>query len=196
MTVQTFNEKKALLLLFKDFTIYYNANSLSKELGISRIGAMKLLRKLQKEELVISKKIGKSIIYKPNIKNDYVDHLIAFLLAEEAHNFKRWKEEFKELFVNSRVVLFYGSASKDYTKARDIDIMIIRKTGESGEIHKIISKKQQLLPKKIHAIDLTPEEFIGNVIKKQIAMVDIVKTAIVLYGYDKYVELIKNVASI
>ena len=74
--------------------------------------------------------------------------------------------------------------------------MIIRKTGESGEIHKIISKKQQLLPKKIHAIDLTPEEFIGNVIKKQIAMVDIVKTAIVLYGYDKYVELIKNVASI
>ena len=95
MTVQTFNEKKALLLLFKDFTIYYNANSLSKELGISRIGAMKLLRKLQKEELVISKKIGKSIIYKPNIKNDFGEMRFIFsfiLFFINQYNSVRYKK--------------------------------------------------------------------------------------------------------
>jgi len=196
MVQLTENEKKALLILFKDFTSYHNANSLSKTLNISRVGSMKLLKKLKAKEILITKTIGKSTVYKINIKNDYVIDLIAFLLTEEANNFKRWKEEFKELFTNNRIILFYGSAIKDYSKARDIDLMIIRKSGESGKIHKIINKKQQMLPKKIHAIDLTLQEFLDNVHNEQAAIIDIIKNAIVLYGQYKYVELLKNVASI
>ncbi len=195
MAHRTENEKKALLILFKDFTSYYNANSMSKQLGISRIGSMKLLKKLKAENLLIAKKIGKSTVYRPNIKEDYALDIIIFGLAEEANNFKRWKDEFKELFIGGRIVLLYGSTIKDYSKARDIDIMVIRKAGDSGQINKIINEKQQLLPKKIHAIDLTPQEFINNLEKKQIALIDIIKNAIVLYGQSKYVDLLKNVTS-
>ena len=196
MAYQTENEKKALLVLFKDFTSYHNANTISKQLGISRIGSMKLLKKLKAENLVIATVIGKSTVYKPNMQDSYVLDLITFILAEEANEFKRWKEEFKELFVDGRIILLHGSTIRDYTKARDIDIMILRKAGDSGQIHKVISEKQQLLPKKIHAIDLTSQEFMKNVQNKQVAVIDIVKNAIILYGQNKYAELLKNVSSL
>ena len=196
MASLTKNGRKALIILFKDFCSYHNANSLSKYLGISRVGTMKMLKKLHKEELLIDKKIGKSTVYKPNLSDDYVKDLISFLLSDEANSFKRWKDEFKGLFKNERVVMLYGSTIKNYAKARDIDVMIIRKKGDSGEIYKLIAERQKFIPKKIHVVDLTPEEFGKNLKQKQKAILDIVKNAVILYGQNRYVDLIKNVTSI
>src|SRR3989344_2471081 len=127
MTSLTENEKKSLLILFKDFNSYYNANSLSKKLSISRIGSRKILKKLEKEELLIFKEIGKSIVYKPNMYNDYATDVLSFLLSDEANKFRRWKDEFKEIFKQDRIVMLYGSVLINYSKAKDVDIMIIRK---------------------------------------------------------------------
>ncbi len=63
----TENEKKALVIIFKDIENDFNANTLSKKLNISRIGMMKLLRKLEKKEVLKKKIIGKSNIYKINL---------------------------------------------------------------------------------------------------------------------------------
>ena len=195
MTQFTKNDNKALLILFKDIFSYYNANSLSKKLGISRIGSMKMLKKFEKDNVLKSEKIGKSIVYKPNLKYDYVIDLISFLLSDEANNFKRWKEEFKDLFKENRIIMLYGSTITNYSKAADIDVMIIRKEGESGEVHRAIMEKQRIIPKKIHAIDLSAEEFLSNTRERQKAIIDIIRTAIILYGQKRYVELINNVSS-
>ncbi len=191
----TQKEKQALLILFKEFTNYYNANSISKVLGISRIGAMKILKRLLNNDLLIDKKIGKSIVYKVKLDDDYVRKLIAFLLADEANNFKRWKEEFKELFKKDRIIMLYGSIIKDYSKANDIDIMLVIKKSEYKEVAKIIGKKQNILPKKIHSIELTTDDLLQNIKQKKKEVIDIVKNAIILHGQDKYVEIMKNVTS-
>ena len=192
----TNNEKKALLIIFKDLDNYYNANSLSKKLNISRIGMMKLLKKLKKNEVLKSKSIGKSEIYKINLDLDYVRDMLAFLLSDEANNFKRWKNEFKELFREDKIVMIYGSAIINYTKANDIDLMIIGKTSKTSDINKFINQKQKILPKKIHLIKLSRDEFLKNLGEKQKSIMNIIKTAVILYGQAKYVELIKNVKSI
>src|SRR3989344_1285930 len=83
-------------------------------LNISHVGAQKILKRLHRENVVISKTIGKSITYKLNFSNDYVANLVTFLLADEANKFKRWKEEFKELFKKDRIVMLFGSTVKDY----------------------------------------------------------------------------------
>ncbi len=196
MTAITQKEKEALLMIFKDFSSYYNANSLSKILGISRIGTMNILKKFHKKEILINKKIGKSIVYKVNLNDDYARKLISFLLADEANNFKRWKDEFKELFKKERIVMLYGSTIRNYEKARDIDIMIVIKKNEYKEVVKVLRERQEFLPKKIHSIKLTTKDLLNNLEKKQKAIVDIGKNAIILYGQDKYVEIIKNVTSI
>ena len=102
MVSLTEKEKEALLVLFKDFAAFYNANSISKVLKISHVGAQKMLKNLLKGGILASMSIGKSIIYKPMLDDDYVQKLMSFLLADEANRHKRWKEEFKELFKKGR----------------------------------------------------------------------------------------------
>ena len=191
----TKKEKEALLILFKDFTSFYNANSISKILKISHVGAQKILKRLMKENLVTNKTIGKSIIYKLNFNDNYVSNLMTFLLADEANNFKRWKEEFKELDKKNRVVMIFGSAIKDYIHANDIDLMIVTNNKEIKEINDILKEKEEILPKKIHSIKLTEKDLTYNIKKRDKAVIEIIKNAIILYGHDKYVEILKNVTS-
>lgn len=188
----TKKEREALLILFKDFTSFYNANSISKVLKISHAGAQKLLKRLLRDNLVISQTIGKSIIYKLNFSEPYVSQLIAFLLADEANSFRRWKEEFKELFKKDRIVMLFGSAIKDYAHAKDIDIMIITENKETKEIATVLKKKEEILPKKIHSIMLTRQDLLDNLKKRNAAIVDIIRNAIILYGQDKYTEILKD----
>ncbi len=195
MVSLTEKEREALLILFKDFTAYHNANSVSKVLGISRVGALKLFRRLESQGLLASQKIGKSIVYKPKLNDDYVKKLIAFLLADEANNFKRWKEEFKELFRKGRIVMLFGSVLSDYEKANDVDLLVASAKSEKEEIDEILEKKADILPKRLHAIKLTAIELERNIKRKEAAILDIVKTGVILYGQDDYVEVLKNVTS-
>ncbi|MCK5283828.1 MAG: hypothetical protein KAK00_10605 [Nanoarchaeota archaeon] len=190
----TQKEREALLILFKDYTSFYNANSISKKLEISHVGAQKMLKRFQNSGLVTSKRIGKSIIYKPTLDDDYTQNLLSFLLADEANNFKRWKDEFRELFKKGRIIMIYGSAIKNYKTASDIDIMLVIRNEESKEVSKILNEIGVLLPKKIHPIKLTKEDLLKNIKDKNEATVDIVKNAVILYGQDKYREVLKNVA--
>ncbi|MAG73732.1 hypothetical protein CL620_05410 [archaeon] len=192
----TQKERETLLILFKDFTSYYNANSISKILKISHVGAQKIFKRLKIENLVINKKIGKSVVYKLNLEDNYVKQLIAFLLADEANNFKRWKEEFKELFKKNRIVMMYGSAIKNYAQAKDIDIMVVIEKKDIKEINNILKEKEKILPKKIHSIKLTSQDLVENIKKKDKAIVDIVKNAIILCGQDKYVRILKNMGKL
>lgn len=191
----TKKEQEALLMVYKDFTHFYNANSLSKELGITQVGAMKLLKRFDKKNILISKRIGKSIVYKINIQEEFVQKLIAFALINEARKYQRWKEEFKPLYKKVRVVLFYGSASRNYAQARDIDIFIVLNMGDVKEIDEELEKIQSILPKKLHVIKATKEDLIKNIKESNKSMMEILKTAIVLYGYDKYMGVVNGFTS-
>src|SRR3989344_4373660 len=192
----TEKERETLLLLFKDFAAYYNANSISKILKISHVGAQKIFKRLLKENLIKDQQIGKSIIYRLRLEDDYVRKLISFLLADEANSkFKRWNEEFKALFKENRIIMLFGSAAKNYEAARDIDIMVVVDKKNHREVKKIMNEKQELLPKQLHSIEMTEEDLTNNIKKRQGAIMEIIKNAVILYGQDKYVEVIKNVSS-
>ena len=194
MTTLTQKERETVLILFKDYTAFYNANSISRVLNISHVGAQKIFKRLLQGNIVISKTIGKSIIYKLNFNDSYVSQLVTFLLADEANKVKRWKEEFKELFKTNRIVMLFGSIIKEYAHAHDIDLMIVIENKELKEVNDILKKKEDILPKKLHAIKLDHHDLLKNLKKRDKAFVDIIRNAIILYGQDTYVEILKNVA--
>ena len=198
MATLTPKERETVLLLLKDYTNFYNANSISKVINMSHVGAQKIFRRLLQENLLVNKTIGKSITYKLNFNDAYARQLAAFLLADEANRFKRWKEEFKELFKKDRIIMLFGSAIKDYAHAHDIDLMIVMgkmEKREIKEINTVLKKKEEILPKKLHVIKLTSTDLLDNLKQKNKAIIDIVKNAIILYGQDKYVEILRNVTS-
>lgn len=191
----TKKEQEALLIVYKDVANFYNANSLSKEIGITQVGTMKLLKRFEKNNILLSKRIGKSIVYKIDIEKEFVQKLIAFALMNEASKYQRWNDEFKSLCKKDRILLFYGSASRNYSNAKDIDIFIVVNKEELHEVNKKLGEIQNILPKKIHAIKATKEDLVKNIKEKNKSMIEIIKTAIVLYGYDKYMEVVNEFTS-
>jgi len=190
----TKKEQEALLIIYKDISSFYNSNSLSKELKITQVGAMKILKRFEKNGILLSRRIGKSIVYKVNIKEEFVQKLIAFALINEAGKYQRWKDEFKPLNKKGRILLFYGSASRDYSHAKDIDIFIILDKKDFQEASRELAKIQSMLPKKLHAIKATKEDLARNIKENNKSMLEIIKTAIVLYGYDEYMEVLDGFA--
>ena len=190
----TKKEQEALLIIYKDIANFYNANSLSKEIMITQVGTMKLLKRFEKNNILLSKRIGKSIVYKINIEDEFVQKLIAFVLINEAGKYQRWKDEFKSLYKKDRILLFYGSASRNYSNAKDIDIFIVINKKDFKEINKKLEKIQSILPKKLHAIKATKEDLVKNIKENNKSTIEILKTAIVLYGYDKYMEVVNGFA--
>ena len=191
----TQKEQEALLIIYKGVADFYNANSLSKELMITQVGTMKLLKRFEKNNTLLSKRIGKSIVYKVNIEEEFVQKLIAFALINEAGKYQRWKDEFKSLYGKDRILLFYGSASRNYPNAKDIDIFIVIDKKDFREVSKKLEQVQSILPKKLHAIKATREDLIKNIKENNKSMIEIIKTAIVLYGYDKYMEAVNGFTS-
>ena len=84
MRDMTKNEMEFVLTIFKNPDRQYNANSLSKILKISSMGALKIAKKLEKEGLLLHKQLGRAKFYSLNLNNDYTKNYLAFLLKMEA----------------------------------------------------------------------------------------------------------------
>ena len=98
------SNKKILKVLLKDFTINQTITSLAKETGISRVGMWKVLKKLEKENLVLLSKIGTGKTSTNSIRlnwgNPVFDKTLALILTEEAVKNQRWINNFAEIEVN------------------------------------------------------------------------------------------------
>lgn len=190
----TKNEGKAMLILFKDITANYNANSLSKRLDISRVGTMKILKKLEANRLLKSRTLGKAVFYKPNLEDSYTSKIIETLLIAEARKYaERWIDEFRDIYKETEIVLIFGSIVRNPEKAKDIDIMFVFKEEKYNKIRGLVSEKNKTLFKKIHEIPQTMNDLKDNLKEGNKAILDAVKTGYVLHGQDKFVKVIKNV---
>ena len=189
------NKEKILLKIFKEIDKTYNANSLSKELDLTSRGILKILKSLKKENLLISKKMGKSTFYKINLQDLYARKTLEALLVKEANKRTgRWIEEFKLFFPESEAVIIFGSIIRNPEKANDIDILLIIKKDQYKKVSSLINEKNKVLTKKIHGIIMTLEDLKEN-IKNNPAIKDSIKTGYVLHGHEKIVEVIKDVSS-
>ena len=189
----TKKESEILLVLFKDFTTWYNATSLSKVINITPRGSLKALKNLEKIELVISKKFGKAIQYKINFNNITKKTLELILLEEAERKYKRWFYEF-ENFEKPNILILFGSVirNKDY---KDVDLLIIIENKDHKAIMNLIDKKNEILTKPIHPVFQTMEDLKNNIQKKDKVILDALKTGIVLKGQKEIIEVIENVAN-
>jgi len=191
MRALTEKEKSIVLLLTKDFTTFYNANSLSKKIGMSPRGALKALKFLEQNEIVKSNKIGRAIIYKLTF-NEYARELASLFLFEEARaKAPRWVKEFEQ-FQKAEVLILFGSVlrTKNY---KDIDLLILCEEKNYQPLEKQVLDKNTVLPNPIHPIWQMQEDLEKNLRKKDPVMLEIIKTGLILKGQHKIIEVLSDV---
>ena len=197
MKVLTKKESEILLSLFKDFTNNYNANSLSKKIGITPRGALKMLKNLKSQNILTSREFGKAVFYKINFGDEYIIKLMSILLMEEAREkASRWLSEFKELLECVDIAIIFGSIIRNPKTANDIDLLIVFKKERYSMIEKEINQRREISAKVMHVVKQTQDDLIKNLKKKDEVVLNIIKNSYVLQGYEKLVKIIENVTSL
>jgi len=178
-------EREIIKILFKDFLTPHNSRTISKLIGISHAGAFKILKKLEKREIVVPKRIGNAVIYSLNAKNPIVSKEVELALIIEAKNFERWSEDFKELGNKVNFLILFGSILRNEKEAKDIDLLIVAEKKNFKYIEKIIGARKRISNKRIHALIQTSDNFKSDVDKGNKTMIEILKKGIVLFGQEE-----------
>lgn len=190
----TNNEMIFVLSIFKSPEVEYNANSIAKEMGISSMGALKIAKRLEKENIIKAKKLGKAKFYKLNFSNDYVRQYVKFLLKREAEQaypyIKVWVEDIKKIKSADAAILF-GSVLKKQKEAKDIDVVLITDKTRFYKLKKEVEDINLINVKKLHPVYQTKEDFINNIKKEDKPLFSAIK-GIVVFGEDIIINLLEK----
>lgn len=187
--------KKIMLLLLKNLSKENTISTIAEELKISRVGAWKILKKLELNELITLKQIGngKTNVYIASIKyGELTERRLALYLAEEAHKQKRWMNNFIELKKYAEFIIIYGSILYNPEKANDIDLVIIADKKNFIKIERIINKIEKTQAKKVHFINFTGIEFQKELETNNKAFINSIKEGVVLFGQEKFIDFVRN----
>lgn len=189
----TKKEIEAILTIFKNIDKEYNANSLSLVINITRMGALKIVKRLEKQGILKSKKLGKSVFYKINLDNEYALGYIIFLLKLEAEQtkpyIKRWINELKKI-KNADIILLFGSILNKGDKANDIDVLFVTNQKKFNKLKKEIEGINELSEKKLHPIYQTIKDIKDNIKKKDKIVLNAIR-GIVVFGHSNLLKVLK-----
>ena len=187
----TNNEMLFVLSIFKSPEKDYNASDLARLLGISPMGALKIAKRLEKESILKSKPIGKAMVYKLNIENDYVKGYIEFLLKREAEQaparIKMWINELRKI-KNADIAVLFGSILRK-NEGNDIDALFITDQKRFSKLKKEVESINLINIKKLHPMYQSKEDIKANIKKEGKALLNAIK-GIVAFGEDKIIDLL------
>ncbi|MBS3092602.1 hypothetical protein J4466_04245 [Candidatus Pacearchaeota archaeon] len=188
-----------LKVLLKDISKKHTVTSLSKERGISRVGSWKLLKELEKENLIILTPIGpeKTSVQEASLNwdNPILEKALALLLTEDALKQNKWRYNFKELENHANFLILFGSMLHSPKEANDIDILsLVSNEKNFVKIGKRISDIQIAQDKKIHAINLTEKELKRELKNKNKSYIEALKKGIILFGQENFIRFIRKIS--
>ncbi|MFH1591775.1 MAG: winged helix-turn-helix domain-containing protein [Candidatus Woesearchaeota archaeon] len=186
------NTKKIIIHLLKNLELV-NINQLSKKLNISVGSAFKILKDLEKNGFVLSSNLGNAKFYQINLKNDETLKLCGLLLIEEKRILKEYSKIYAEeikSFEYSELIILFGSilSNKDFN---DVDVLFI--TDKPKEVTKFCLNLSKIRTKPVVPLILKKEDFIKEIKNKKEAILNILKTGIVLKGESVFLDVLKNV---
>lgn len=194
MKTITNNEMVFVLSIFKSPEAEYNANSIAKHIGISSMGALKIAKRLEKENIILSRNLGKAIFYKLNFNNDYVKQYTKFLLKREAEQtatyVKVWVSEIKKIKSADAAILF-GSVLRKQKEAKDIDVLLIVDKKRFSKLRKEVEDINLINIKRLHPIYQSKEDFKKNIKKEDKPLLSAIK-GIIVFGEDLIINLLKK----
>ena len=189
----TKKEMELILTIFKNPKQIYNANSISSKISITSMGALKIMKRLEKQGILISKSMGKAVFYKINFENDYAKDYIFFLLKREAEHtspyIKRWLNELKKI-KNADIIILFGSVLKKENRAYDIDVLIVTKQKNFNNLKKEIEGLNKLNEKKLHPIYQTIADLMDNIKKENKIILNAIN-GIIIKGNKNIIKILK-----
>ena len=194
MVAITKNEAKVVDFILRNFSSNYNINQIAREVKLSPRGAFKILKKLESNKVLISQKIGNNLIYKINFENDFSLDVCQFVLAEKEATpyIQAWINDLQPLKEFTEMSILFGSVLTKEKQANDVDILLVFPEENLSQVQEQIKKINQIKSKKTHVIIQTKKDLLNNIKKRNPALLEEIKTGLILWGRNILVGAIKH----
>jgi len=187
------NTIKIIRYLLRNFELR-NINQISKEINISLGSTFKILKDLEKNEIVLLKKLGNANYYILNLKNQETNRLCELILLEEKRNLKGYAKIYSgeiKNFKNADLIILFGSILKN-KQFNDVDVLFV--TNKIKEVNKFCLEISKIRTKPIIPLILKKSDLVKEIDNRKESILEIIKTGIVLKGESVFLEVIKNVS--
>mgnify|MGYP001568707472 FL=1 len=186
------NTKKIILFLLRNLELV-NINQISKKLSISVGSGFKILKNLEKNNIVLSSNLGNAKFYQINLNNEETIKWCELLLSEERRNIKGYSKIYAEeiqKFEHAELIILFGSVlnNKEFS---DVDVLFI--TNKPKEITKFCLNLSKIRTKPVVPLILKKEDLIKEIKNKKEVVLNILKTGIILKGESEFIGVLKNV---
>ena len=161
------NEFSVLSFLVRNFTEKLTIRNIAQRLDFSSAGVFNILKKLEKQSIVVGQKLGTGLFYQINLDNRIAEHLAAVVLLYSDKKINIDVEQFKE------------------AKAAIFDEKSLLLVTDNVTILEIAIPNTEIISK-------TDDDVINLLKKKNPELLQLLKKGVVLFGEDKVVEIIKN----
>ncbi|MDD5192696.1 MAG: hypothetical protein PHH54_04235 [Candidatus Nanoarchaeia archaeon] len=189
----TNNERKVLKMLLYAFGESYSINRIAKECKLAPNGALKILRKFEKEGILDFENIGNMKSYSLNFEDEKTKNILRLALIPELKARLKYRaEDLKHLKEFTEACIIFGSYADLRKEPNDIDLFFIVKNKKFNDYKKESPLVYKTMPIKVHDILQTNKDVAENLKKKDKVIIEILKTGIILWGYDKIINIIEN----
>lgn len=170
----------------------FNINQIAKFLEISVGSSFKILKELEKNNMVLAKKLGNATYYTINLENPGAIKLCELILLEEKRNLtgyaKLYSQELQS-FDKAEMIILFGSVleKKDFN---DIDVLFM--TSNIKSVNEFCLKLSKTRSKPVVPLILKKEDIINELKNKKDVILSIMKNGIIMKGESIFIEVIKN----
>jgi len=188
----TENEKKVLKLLLMKFDDEYSINEIARICSLTPNGALKILKKFEKESILIPKKIANIKSYSLDFNNEKTKNILELSLISELKGRLKFRREDLEPIKKTTILCIVFGSYVDKKEPNDIDILFVIDKLKFKEYKKKTSEIFKTIPIKVHDVIQTKRDFKENIHKKNKVIINALKYGIIFWGYKEIIEFIEN----
>jgi DNA-binding Lrp family transcriptional regulator len=189
----TENEKKVLKIILMAFGEEYSINQIAKQCKIAPNGAMKILKKLERENIIKPKNIANIKSYKINFEDEKTKSILELALISEIKGRLKYRYgDIKQLKELVDACIIFGSYTDLKKEPNDLDLLLVIKKDKFKEYKKKSKVIYVTMPIKIHEVLQTESDIKKNLSIKDKILIEILRTGLIFWGNNKIIEIIEN----
>ncbi len=190
------NTARVIMHLLRNiYEFGFNINQIAKLNKISVGSAFKILKDLEKDKIIIKKKIGNASYYKLNFSNPEATKLCELLLLAEKRSLKGHAEIYAgevAKFKDAEMIIIFGSVLRG-REFNDVDVFFL--TNQTKKVNDFCLEISKVRTKPVVPLIMKQEDLEKAIKQRKDSILGMIEEGIILRGESIFVEVIKNVNS-
>ena len=187
------NTAKLIRFLLRNIEKHgYNINQIAKFLKISVGSSFKILKGLERNNIVTAETIGNAVNYNLNFDNPEAVKLCELLILEEKRQLSGYAKLYSESlqgFKKAGLIILFGSI---LTKREFNDVDVLFVTNKSKEANDFCLELSRIRTKPIVPLILKKGDLTRELKNRKEAILSLIREGVILKGESIFIKVIKN----